>query len=428
MSENENTTTAMTVSERESGRIARSEIEVLPAEGGVQLRSLHQMRIFGHDAAQSRFYPGIQTAEQAMVKLQFGFEMGFRQPAAILAGVHIIEGRPSMSVHMLSARIRASGKYRFAIKERTVEKCVLEFFERDGDKWLAMGESEWTMADATRAGLANKANWKNYPRAMLYARALGEGARVFCSDLFFGVIYTEEESADVRDDKAAEQQALLAASRTPELPAATASTAPALAAASTATTRKKREKDETKEAAKDEPRPSSAPAQTSEQPKASAASVTAPAPQSSPTEVAAPAQDAPTSVAFTSPGGESAPRAESTPEPIVPSSAGQSAPMSTDDLDTLDDEADDEADDYEEREVAILREVIRVTPKTDKQKLIAAAKGFVGRDDVSDETKATFKAWVVGTAKGGANPTESMTEVDAARFKRAKELELQTAA
>ena len=39
--------------------------------------------------------------------------------------------------------------------------------------------------------MVNGANWKNYPRNMLFARAMTNGARWFCPDVYCG--YAEEE-------------------------------------------------------------------------------------------------------------------------------------------------------------------------------------------------------------------------------------------
>ena len=54
------------------------------------------------------------------------------------------------------------------------------------------------MADAKRAGLADKQNWKRYPRQMLTARAVTElGRTLFADDLILGEAYTPEEVGHV---------------------------------------------------------------------------------------------------------------------------------------------------------------------------------------------------------------------------------------
>lgn len=69
--------------------------------------------------------------------------------------------------------------------------CVLRFFDRGEE----CGTSMFTMDDAKRAKLSGD-NWQKYPQAMLYARALSKGARMFCPDVFGGAVYAEGEIAD----------------------------------------------------------------------------------------------------------------------------------------------------------------------------------------------------------------------------------------
>jgi hypothetical protein len=53
-------------------------------------------------------------------------------------------------------------------------------------------ESTFTIQDAQQAGLAS-GNYKTFPRNMLFARALTNGARWFCPEVFNGPIYTPDE-------------------------------------------------------------------------------------------------------------------------------------------------------------------------------------------------------------------------------------------
>jgi hypothetical protein len=54
-------------------------------------------------------------------------------------------------------------------------------------------EAIWTLDRARVAGLAGKNVWKNYPAAMLRARAITEVARMGASDALYGLVYTPEE-------------------------------------------------------------------------------------------------------------------------------------------------------------------------------------------------------------------------------------------
>jgi hypothetical protein len=65
------------------------------------------------------------------------------------------------------------------------EACSITFFDlsqRDTDgRPATIGTTTFTMNDAQRAGLGGQ-NWKKYPRAMLFARAISAGYREHCPD------------------------------------------------------------------------------------------------------------------------------------------------------------------------------------------------------------------------------------------------------
>jgi hypothetical protein len=157
--------------------------------------NLNDMEL-GNVLARSGYFKDARDASQAIVKVLFGREIGIG-PVSAMMGVHIIEGRPAPSANLIAARIKSSGRYDYRVREHTNDACRLEFFERDskGGK-ESLGVVEWTMDDAKRAGLAGKAGspWQKYPRAMLFARAISEGARVHAPELFGGApVYTPEE-------------------------------------------------------------------------------------------------------------------------------------------------------------------------------------------------------------------------------------------
>jgi len=52
------------------------------------------------------------------------------------------------------------------------------------------------MQDATKAGLASQGIWKSYPRNMLYARAMSNGAKWYCPSIFGGPVYHNGELAN----------------------------------------------------------------------------------------------------------------------------------------------------------------------------------------------------------------------------------------
>src|SRR5690606_6797084 len=131
---------------------------------------------------------------QAMVKAMFGRAFGLSEVESQW-GLHVVPGKPpSLSATLVGARIKASGRYDYRPLERTNAKAAIAFYERIDGKWVHVGDATFTVEDAKRADLLSKDPWKKYPRAMLFNRALTEGARVYCPDIYFGNgIYCPEE-------------------------------------------------------------------------------------------------------------------------------------------------------------------------------------------------------------------------------------------
>ena len=150
-------------------------------------------------AAESRFFPHITSPARAFMVLLAGQEMG-TGPSTALREIRYFDGRLVMQAGIVSACIKRSEKYDYSIKSHTDEECVLEFVRKEDGELL--GESKFTMADAEKADLLVTAkgndalNWKRYPRNMLFARALTNGARWFTPDVFGGAVYTPDEIGD----------------------------------------------------------------------------------------------------------------------------------------------------------------------------------------------------------------------------------------
>jgi hypothetical protein len=149
------------------------------------------LRTLGDVFARSGYFDDAKQAGQAMVKILYGRELGIA-PVTAMMGIHIIQGKPSASAGLLAGRIRASQRYDYRVKQLTNEACTIEFLDRG----KVAGESTFTIEDAKTAGVytgKNAHTWKSYARNMLFARALSNGARWYCPDVFGGSVYTPEE-------------------------------------------------------------------------------------------------------------------------------------------------------------------------------------------------------------------------------------------
>lgn len=105
--------------------------------------------------------------------------------------IHVVNGRPTFSAELMVQIVRRHGHS----ISGSVKDGVATVIGKRADTGDEM-TSEWTLAMAQRAGLANKQVWKAYPEAMLWARAVSQLCRMLFADCFAGGTYTPEEAPD----------------------------------------------------------------------------------------------------------------------------------------------------------------------------------------------------------------------------------------
>ena len=151
--------------------------------------NLSETMQLGEVLAKSGFFSDTKQAAQAVVKVLCGREIGFG-PIASMTGVHIVQGKPTIGANLLGASIKRDPRYDYRVIELTDTEAEIAFFQNGQE----LGRSRFTMDDAKAANLTNKSVWKQFPRNMLFARALSNGARWYTPDVFGGVTpYTPEE-------------------------------------------------------------------------------------------------------------------------------------------------------------------------------------------------------------------------------------------
>ncbi len=136
----------------------------------------------------SGLFKDTQSEAAAIVKMMAGKELNMG-PFEAMRNLNVIQGQVTLISGCVAARIKGSNKYDYRIVSMEDDGCVLEFFQ-DGK---SVGSSKFDKADATAAQLLNKPVWKQYARNMYFARALTNGARWYCAEVFGGPIYTSEE-------------------------------------------------------------------------------------------------------------------------------------------------------------------------------------------------------------------------------------------
>lgn len=126
-------------------------------------------------------------------------------PMAALQGIHIIEGKPTLSANLLAALVRRAGhKLRVTTSGSWadgtfVARAVLVRADDPDFEFVV----EWGRDRAQRAGLLGKKGpWSSYPEAMAKARAITEVIREGAPDATIVAAYTPEElgASNVSED------------------------------------------------------------------------------------------------------------------------------------------------------------------------------------------------------------------------------------
>jgi hypothetical protein len=127
--------------------------------------------------------------------------------AIVLTGVHVIDGRPSLSAGLMHGMIVGAGHRVRITGDMRQATCAI--VRKDDPEFTYT--ATFSVEDAQRAellkiqpdgsirsrGASGKATgWEKYPKAMLLARALSACARQACPDVLAGISYVPEELGD----------------------------------------------------------------------------------------------------------------------------------------------------------------------------------------------------------------------------------------
>lgn len=170
---------------------------IVPTGMNALIKSIDDAERVAKSMAESGFFQDAKQASQAMVKIMAGQELGFGSFAS-MTGINIIQGKPTLGSNLIAAAIKKSGHYNYRVTVLTDTECLIKFYEGKEE----IGQSRFTVQDAEKAGLLQKDIWKKYPKNMLFARAISNGQRWYCPDVFGGAtVYTPEElGANVNEE------------------------------------------------------------------------------------------------------------------------------------------------------------------------------------------------------------------------------------
>jgi hypothetical protein len=138
--------------------------------------------------AASGFFKSTEDVAKAGVKILAGQELGIG-PVASCTHIYFINGKLAYEAQILASALMRRG-YSYRVRTHTEKECSIEFFNETKE---SLGFSTFTIEDAKKAGLGGKDVWQKYPRNMLFGRAMTNGCRWFCGDIFGGAVYSPEE-------------------------------------------------------------------------------------------------------------------------------------------------------------------------------------------------------------------------------------------
>ncbi len=152
-----------------------------------------EIMVLGKVLQASGYFSDIKDQAQAVTKILYGRELGI-SPINSMSGIHIIKGKPALSSNLLAALIKRSGKYDYRVRQTTDLLCAIMFLQKVGNVWEEVGLSEFSLEDARRARVVtDDGSWKKWPKAMLFARALSQGQRMFCPEVSMCPLHVPEE-------------------------------------------------------------------------------------------------------------------------------------------------------------------------------------------------------------------------------------------
>lgn len=164
--------------EVENSAPAKSQALVAEAPPG-----LRETQYFAETFYKSRLFKDVTSVHQAVVKIQAGRELGL-SPMASMKSLYIIpgSGKVSPDANLVASKIRESKKYDYRLRKLTEDLCEIEFFLKkpDGSLGESLGIEKFDKADAKRAGTKNM---DKFPKNMLFARCVMNGARFHCPDV-----------------------------------------------------------------------------------------------------------------------------------------------------------------------------------------------------------------------------------------------------
>jgi len=152
---------------------------------GAEIRTLDDAFRIARAVHMSGFSP-LKTVEANFIAIQLGAEIGL-PPMAAVQSIYAVNNRPGMMVANALAIVESSGA--LADIEEKIEgqgdarKAVCKITRKGRQPYTV----EYSMADARKAELTGKDNWRKFQDRMLKARALGYALQDRFKDKLMGI-------------------------------------------------------------------------------------------------------------------------------------------------------------------------------------------------------------------------------------------------
>lgn len=151
----------------------------------ISVMAVNDIMVMAKTFAESGMFTDAKAMGQAFVKIQAGQEIGI-PPFAAMSGIHIIQGKPTLGAGLIASAVKGSGKYDYKVLKLDDKNCSIDFLQ-GGE---VIGNSSFSIEDAKKA---QTKNIDKFPKNMLFARAISNGVKWFCPDVFAGPVYVPEE-------------------------------------------------------------------------------------------------------------------------------------------------------------------------------------------------------------------------------------------
>ncbi len=180
---------------------------------------INNLARIANNLGKSGLFPDARDGYAAFGKILLGRSIGLG-PMQAMTGIHVVEGKPQLAATTLAGFVRESETYDYRVLKHTATECLIEFglgdpppgkitrldISEEGGisvdpEWPnTLGVSGFTVDEAKAANLGKwpdekkwaVSQWGKWPKNMVFARAMSNGVKWYCPDLFGGVpVYTE---------------------------------------------------------------------------------------------------------------------------------------------------------------------------------------------------------------------------------------------